>query len=169
MKKTLFLIILVFVGLAGGLRAQLNPQYAHMLEGMYRFTVPLMLPEQLQERMDTGQEFILIDARSKKEQEISHIPGAHFVDYDGFNKKDVESYGRDIPVIVYCSVGYRSERVGEKLQRMGFRNVYNLYGGIFQWSNEGRILLDSGGDPTQFVHTYNEDWGRWLLKGTKVN
>lgn len=70
-------------------------------------------------------------------------------------------------VIVYCSVGYRSERIGEKLQDAGFINVQNLYGGIFKWVNEGMPVYNSIG-PTKQVHGYSRSWGVWLQKGEKV-
>jgi 3-mercaptopyruvate sulfurtransferase SseA len=69
---------------------------------------------------------------------------------------------------VYCSVGYRSERVGEKLQKLGYQNVYNIYGGIFEWKNEGMQVVNRQNQPTDSVHTYNKNWSKWLLKGVKV-
>jgi predicted sulfurtransferase len=65
-------------------------------------------------------------------------------------------------------VGYRSEKVGEKLQELGFQNVKNLYGGIFQWKNEGFEVENSLSMPTDSVHTYNKRWSKWLLKGVRV-
>jgi len=70
--------------------------------------------------------------------------------------------------VVYCSVGYRSERIGEKLLDKGFTNVYNLYGGIFDWINNDYPLVDIADQPIQKVHGYNEDWSKWVCKGEKV-
>ena len=75
---------------------------------------------------------------------------------------------KDQEVIVYCSVGYRSERIGEKLQKAGYTNVKNLYGGIFSWKNEGNEVVRDADIPTDSVHTYNKSWGKWLLKGIEV-
>ena len=65
---------------------------------------------------------------------------------------------------MYCSVGYRSEKVSEKLIKAGS----NMYGSIFEWVNQGRPVYDSDGVPTDRVHAFDETWGAWLLKGEKV-
>jgi hypothetical protein len=69
---------------------------------------------------------------------------------------------------VYCSVGYRSERIGEKLQDAGYTHVFNLYGGIFNWKNQDGVVLDASNDTTERVHTYNKSWSRFLKKGEPV-
>ena len=71
-------------------------------------------------------------------------------------------------MVVYCTVGYRSERIGEKLQKMGFQDVHNLYGGITEWVNQGHKVVDPEGNETPKVHTYSKDWGKWLKEGEKV-
>ena len=65
--------------------------------------------------------------------------------------------------MVYCSVGYRSSILAEKLQDLGFTRVYNLEGSIFKWANEGRPLAQDQ-TPVQKVHPYNTDWGKLLEK-----
>ena len=80
----------------------------------------------------------------------------------------VEDLDKDKPVILYCSVGYRSEKIGERLQEMGFTEVYNLYGGIFDWKNKDNPVVNTHQNPTDSVHTYNKNWSKWLTKGVKV-
>ena len=52
--------------------------------------------------------------------------------------------------------------------KAGYTNVYNLYGGIFEWKNKNFIVIDSEEKETNKVHTYNRDWSKWLKKGEKV-
>ena len=110
---------------------------------------------------------ILLDTREKKEYEISHIPGAIWVGYDNFKLKRVKEIAKDAKIVTYCSVGYRSERIGEKLQKAGFTNVSNLKGSIFKWVNEGNPLEDKDGQATDKVHGFDKDWGKWV-KGDKA-
>lgn len=138
--------------------------YEEKLNSLYRYTVPLIRSDELKENRDV----IILDTRSPKEYEVSHIAGAVMIDYDRFKSRDVEAINRDAEVIVYCSVGYRSERIGEKMQKMGFRNVKNLYGGIFDWKNQGNEVVRDEAVPTDSVHTYNKAWSRWLNNGIKV-
>jgi rhodanese-related sulfurtransferase len=72
-------------------------------------------------------------------------------------------HGRDRrePVVVYCSVGWRSSEVAEALQRSGYRDVRNLKGGIFTWANEGRPLYRDG-RRVFVVHPFDRGWGRLL-------
>ncbi len=113
---------------------------------------------------------ILLDAREPKEFKVSHIENAQCVGYDHFNlDKTISSLkNKDAKIIVYCSLGIRSEDVAEKLQKAGFSNVYNLYGGIFEWKNEGNEVVNKKNKSTEKVHTFNKDWSKWLLKGKKV-
>lgn len=167
MRKIFFLFLLLGIGV--GLQAQqTDPAYVKKLDRLYKETVPLVQPAELEQMMAEGQKIIVLDTRAEREFEVSHIPGARFVDFDGFRKKDVADIPQDAKVIVYCSVGYRSERIGEKLQKLGFDDVSNLYGGIFEWKNQGKEVVDEAGAETEKVHTYNKDWGQWLLAGEKV-
>ncbi|HHG84389.1 MAG TPA: rhodanese-like domain-containing protein, partial [Bacteroidetes bacterium] len=142
--------------------------YVKKLSKLYKNTVPIIQPEELQEAMDAEEELVLLDTRQPREYEVSHLPGAKFVNFNKFNKKDFAKMDRSAKVIVYCSVGYRSERIGEKLKKMGFENVQNLYGGIFEWKNQGHGVVNESGSETERVHCYNKDWGRWLKDGEKV-
>ncbi|MDH5250756.1 MAG: rhodanese-like domain-containing protein [Cyclobacteriaceae bacterium] len=138
------------------------------LNSLYKKTVPLIHAQELSKNMTENKEIVLLDTRSAEEYEISHLQNAHFVDYDTFSAKAVEQFDRDAKIIVYCAVGYRSERIGEKLLEMGFKDVKNLYGGIFEWVNEGHTIVNKSGMVTDSVHTYNMVWSRWLEKGVKV-
>lgn len=130
-------------------------------------TVPLVHENDLNADFENN-EFILLDTRSKKEFQISHLEGAKFIDYDNFTPAMVKEIDKDKPVVLYCSVGYRSEKIGEKLQELGYTKVYNLYGGIFDWKNHDNTVVNSRNQETDSVHTYNKNWSQWLKKGIKV-
>ena len=70
--------------------------------------------------------------------------------------------------MVCCSVGARSEKIGAQLRQAGFTNVRNLYGGIFEWVNEGQPVVTGANRPTDRVHAYSPTWGIWLKRGQKV-
>ena len=135
------------------------------MQSLYKNTVPLINAEELQAKAN---DIILLDIRAPEEFEVSHLEGARLVDYDQFKVKNLKDIPKDSEVIVYCSVGYRSERVGEKLLAAGYTNVKNLYGGIFNWKNQGMEVVDAKNQVTDTVHTYNKSWGQWLYKGIKV-
>ena len=138
------------------------------LKSLYKNTVPLIRSEELSAEIAEHKKILLLDTRSHQEFEVSHLPNAVFLDYNTFERKTVEGITRNNKIIVYCSVGYRSERIGEKLMEMGFTDVKNLYGGIFDWVNQKNPVVNQAGIKTDSVHTYNKDWSRWLIRGTKV-
>ena len=111
---------------------------------------------------------IFLDSRELKEYEVSHIKDAIWVGYEDFNVSRVQNIARDEKIIVYCSVGYRSEKIAEKLLGLGFTNVVNLYGGVFEWVNQDKPVVDQTGNNTDLIHAYSKKWGIWLNEGVKV-
>jgi rhodanese-related sulfurtransferase len=114
---------------------------------------------------------ILLDAREKKEFEVSHLENAICVGYDKFKLKETLAKlpeDKNVKIVVYCSLGIRSETVANKLIEAGYTNVFNLYGGIFEWKNANFQVVDTLGKETEKVHTFNKDWSKWLKKGQKV-
>jgi len=124
----------------------------------------------VQELAISSTEAIILDSREPKEYKTSHIKNAVLVGYDNFKLKSIikKLPNKDEKIVVYCSIGIRSETIGEKLKKAGYTNVYNLYGGIFEWKNKDFIVVDSKEKETENVHTFNEAWSKWLLKGTKI-
>lgn len=140
-----------------------SPDFDAKLTGLLRFSVPVIGVEELMQRKD---EFQLLDTREIEEYQVSHINGARFVGYKSFDLSSVQDIPKDTPIVLYCSVGYRSEKVGKKLQEAGYTKVYNLYGSMFEWVNQGGEIVDNQGDATKKVHTYNQSWSKWVIDST---
>ena len=114
---------------------------------------------------------ILLDAREQKEFNVSHLKNALYVGYNKFRPKETIAKlpkDKNAKIVVYCSLGIRSEVVADKLIKEGYTNVYNLYGGIFEWKNANFKVVDTLGNTTEKVHTFNKSWSKWLKKGKKV-
>lgn len=164
-KRTIIPIALLFLTV-GLLSAQ--TAFDAKLKSLYKNTVPQVKVAEIRKEIETNQKVILLDARTPAEHRVSHIPGATLLEYEGFKSADVLSIDRNAEIVVYCTVGYRSERIGEKLNELGFTNVRNLYGGILEWANEEGPLLNHRNQPTDSVHTYLKSWSQWLSRGVKV-
>jgi rhodanese-related sulfurtransferase len=111
---------------------------------------------------------LLLDVRQPEEYAVSHLAGARRVDPAA--KPDlVKSLApTNRPVVVYCSVGYRSSELAQRLIKAGVTNVFNLEGSIFQWANEDRPLVNEQGAAAR-VHPYNERWGALLKPAVRDN
>ena len=115
------------------------------------------------------QDLYILDTREKEEYDVSQIKNARNVGSFWFDMRKVYDIPLNAKIIVYCSVGVRSEKIGEKLLNAGYKNVFNLYGGIFEWVNQGHPVYKQNGVQTAEIHTYNESWAAWAEHGTKVN
>jgi len=167
MRRFSILILVAILFLLDMITCQ-PKDYKEKLKSLYNHTVPLINSEDLNEAIKYGRSMVLLDIRSDEEYAVSHIAGATKIDYDDFEKKDVQNIPIDTEIIVYCSIGYRSEKIGEKLMEFGYTNVKNIYGGIFQWKNDGFVVVNNNSIETDSVHTYNKNWSKWLLNGVRV-
>ena len=114
-------------------------------------------------------ETVLLDSRELIEFETSHLKDAIHVGYDEFDIVTITNSITDksTKIVVYCSLGIRSEDIAEQLKNAGYNNVYNLFGGIFEWKNNNFKVYNAKGE-TENVHAYSKTWGKWLLKGNKI-
>jgi rhodanese-related sulfurtransferase len=106
---------------------------------------------------------LLLDARTPQEYAVSHLRGAKLIPA---NLEEL-TCDRAKPIVVYCSIGYRSAATAKQLQTMGYQNIFNLEGSIFQWANEQRPLY-RGEKLSDRVHRYNWFWGYLLISATKT-
>ena len=113
---------------------------------------------------------IIFDTRELKEFNVSHLKNAFCIGYDKFNSKIVKEKYKNFndTIIVYCSVGIRSETIGNKLKKLGYKNVFNLYGGIFEWKNKDEEVIDNNQIPTEDIHAFSKEWSKYLIKGKKI-
>jgi rhodanese-related sulfurtransferase len=157
------LIITVFLFLQTNAQVQ-SSAYNLTLKTLLSHSVPEVSVSEVKKM----KEVLLLDAREWNEYKVSHIENAKYVGYDQFEIGTLKSISKKQKIVVYCSVGYRSEKISEKLKQAGFTDVSNLYGGIFEWVNQSNPVVDSKGKTTENIHAYNKTWSMWLDKGVKV-
>ena len=113
------------------------------------------MPEVSVDRIASGT-FRVLDALAYREFSVSHIEEATWVGDDDFDMSRLAGIDKQALVAVYCSMGYRSERIAEKLRQQGYTQVVNVYGGIFEWVNTGRPAVTGDGTETDAVHAYSK-------------
>jgi rhodanese-related sulfurtransferase len=144
-----------------------DPLYAKMLGTLYKHTVNLIYPADLDRLMRNVKQIYILDTRQKNEFDISHIKGARFIGQKSVDPALISDIPKNAAIIVYCSVGYRSEKAGEKLMKLGYKDVSNLYGGIFEWLNENYEVYNNN-SATNEIHGYSKKWSKWLKQGKIV-
>lgn len=122
--------------------------------------VPKLEPSTLLEWQNTGKPYLLIDVRTAREFEVSHIQGAIRSDQAEAIAQRLTNQP-ELPVVVYCSVGARSAVMADKVRQLTGHPVYNLQGGIFRWVTEGHPVFNIQGE-TSVVDGYGWPW-KFLL------
>lgn len=84
--------------------------------------------------LDDAKEFVLVDVRGEDERETAKIEGARMLD-DAL-QEELANLDREALLVFHCHHGGRSQRAAEHFSEQGFRNVYNMAGGIDAWSQE---------------------------------
>lgn len=99
-------------------------------------------PQQVLAKWRSGEAFHFIDVREDHEWSQGHCQGAVHLGR-GIIERDIEASipDRDAQIVVYCGGGYRSALVADNLQKMGYRNVYSMAGGIRLWRELGYPTL----------------------------
>jgi len=118
--------------------------------------------------MDTD-DIVIFDVRELNEHQVSHIKSAIQVNPDINSdefKAEFSSLIAEKVVIFYCSVGVRSSALASRLESIlseaQVSTFYNLKGGLFQWHNELRPLVNTKETSTEDIHPYNDYWGKLI-------
>ena len=95
----------------------------------------------VKQRLGRGEKLFLIDVREESEFAKDHLPGATHLG-KGIIERDIEEKVPDVntELILYCGGGYRSALAADNLQKMGYRNVWSMDGGIREWREKGYPL-----------------------------
>jgi rhodanese-related sulfurtransferase len=99
--------------------------------------------DDVKKRLDGGEKLTLIDVREESEYAKDHVPGAIHLG-KGIIERDIEARVPDLAteVILYCGGGFRSALAGDNLQKMGYKNVISMDGGIRDWRGKGYPLTN---------------------------
>lgn len=141
-----------------------NPEFEKVLKRRIPKSVPTI---DVKDVDLTDEDILFIDARTLHEFLVSHIEHSIMYTSRSMPLDSVAVIPKSTRIIVYCTVGVRSTKVAKVIMEQGFTDVSNLYGGIVEWSNQKKPLVDTVPNPTTNVHPFNEKWGKWLTHGTK--
>lgn len=160
------ILAIFFIVIASAAMSQ-SAAYKKMLKKYYNDFPTISINDAYQHLKAKDAHFI--DVRQEEEFEVGHIKGAIQVDPDSdLTNFDANKIKKDDLIIVYCSVGARSQSLGEKLEAKGYTNVKNLYGGLFHWANRQYPMVDNSNQRTTTIHGFSQDWGKWVTNGKVV-
>ncbi|MGE4347319.1 MAG: rhodanese-like domain-containing protein [Flavobacteriaceae bacterium] len=86
------------------------------------------------EQVTSGNKVTVIDVRTPQEYQDGHIKDAQNINVQSTDfKAKMENFDKDKPIYIYCRSGARSAKAGKILEDMGFKEIYDLKGGILSW------------------------------------
>lgn len=85
---------------------------------------------------------VLVDVRTHDEYNSGYIENSLNIDYlsNDFSE-NVEKLDKNTPIVLYCRSGRRSSLSANKLSKLGFKEIYNLEGGILDWIEIGNSVV----------------------------
>ena len=118
------------------------------------------------EKLKTNENPQLLDVRTQEEYSVEHIDNAKNVNWNGddFVAK-VNSYDKSKPIFVYCKVGGRSAQAANKLAELGFKEIYNLNGGIMKWNAENNA---NAMPSTKIIGMCDQEYGELIKSSDRI-
>ncbi len=85
---------------------------------------------------------VLVDVRTEDEYNSGYIESSLNIDYFSNDfSLNVDKLDKSTPIILYCRSGKRSSMSANKISKLGFKEIYNLEGGILEWIEEGNAVV----------------------------
>lgn len=90
--------------------------------------------EKAKSLMDTLPEYILLDVREEEEYITGHAANSTLLPVDDIDEMSANMLlpDKDVPVLVYCRTGRRSDEAAHKLENLGYKTLYDI-GGLIGW------------------------------------
>lgn len=136
-------------------------------------TSPKISPDELRQWLDSGKEVTLLDVRNDYEVEVGTFEGAQAIGVDHFRKfpaaiERLPESLKEKPVVMFCTGGIRCEKAGPMMEKIGFREIYQLDGGILAYLErhgsahysgdcfvfDKRVALDGNLQPSGLAQCY---------------
>ena len=99
--------------------------------------------DEVKKKIDRGDKFLLVDVREESEFAKDHLPRAIHLG-KGIIERDIEARVPDLnaEMVLYCGGGFRLALAADNLQKMGYKNVISMDGGIREWREKGYPLTN---------------------------
>lgn len=96
--------------------------------------------DEAKKMIDENEKLQIVDVRTAQEFETGHIKGAINIDWKSPDfAKNIEQIKKKKPVLIYCRSGRRSLAAMNKMMELGFKETYNMEGGIIVWGQKYEV------------------------------
>jgi len=99
---------------------------------------PVLDAKTFSEKLKATTNAVLLDVRTEEEFAKEYIEGALLADWNSNDfQRRIDAIDKNAPVFVYCLSGGRSSSAAAAMRKQGFKEVYELQGGIMKWKSAG--------------------------------
>lgn len=135
MKNLFYLVFAAFLSFAT-VHAQQSPAAGEKTETKRGFKN--VTPQEF-DKLRQSKTNVVLDVRTKEEYAEGHIPGSVLLDFMSPDfEKELAKLDKNSTFLVHCASGGRSARACKKMEALGFKNLYNLQGGMGAWEKAGK-------------------------------
>ena len=99
-------------------------------------SLPLLSVYRLKDKIDRGEELLVLDTRGKEEWDAGHIEGTLHI-YVGHLEQRLDEVPRDKSVVVFCNVGHLASLASSIMLRAGYQEIYTVLGSMKAWVAAG--------------------------------
>ena len=102
-----------------------------------------LTPQETKEFIDNNKDVVILDVRTEMEYLYEgRLENSILLDYlkPRIFKREIQKFDRDKTYLVYCAVGRVSELACELMKELGFKNVYELTGGLKAWQKDASLV-----------------------------
>jgi len=120
-----------------------SPGFLRIVEDAKRRVREVTIDD-VKKQLDRGDKIILVDVREESEYAADHLPGAIHLG-KGVIERDIEDRVPDhnAALVLYCGGGFRSALAADNLQKMGYKNVLSMDGGVRGWREKSYPMTRS--------------------------
>jgi len=105
-------------------------------EAQQKEGISVISAEEAKTAMAAEGELVLVDVRTPEEFAEGYIEGAKNINFhDADFEAQMLQFDKEKPLYIYCRSGARSSKAAEQLQGMGFKEIYDIDGGILNWED----------------------------------
>ena len=98
-------------------------------------------PEEFEAKLAELPNEQIVDVRTPAEYQKGHLAEAMSIDFLGNQfEEGIARLDKDKPVMVYCAKGGRSTAAANRLEELGFQEVYELEGGLTRWADAQKAI-----------------------------
>ncbi len=136
------------------------PKSARELVEEAKKEIEEVVPEEVQKRIEAGEDFVLLDVRDQDEYRAGYIPGAKYISR-GMLEFSIENIvpDKDREIVTYCAGGLRSVLAAKVLKEMGYKHVASMIGGFNRWKQNGYAVVK----PRQYTPEQIERYSRHFM------